>query len=243
MEKINNFLKRIRSKYIIKQIFDNLKENKLLEIIRYNKNIQNKLNKKLNDFIKEYSKIVIEIIPKENTYDKFICIPKRYESYYHIYFNDNKEEIKRQKLNKDENIFKIKVILDYKIKSLSHLFDECKCIKKITFIKFNRKDIVNMSFMFCGCSSLEILDISNFITHKVTNMSYMFYYCRLLNEIKISNFKTNNVTNMSGMFAGCSSLKELNLSNFNTNNVIIMRGMFSGCSNQFQNKIRAQYKI
>ena len=133
MEKINNFLIKIRSKYILKQIFDNLKENKLLEIIRYNKNIQNKLNKKLKDFIKEYSKIVIEIIPKENTYGKFICIPKKYESYYHIYFNDNKEEIKRQKLYEDENIFKIKVILDYKIKSLSHFFDKCKCIKKITF--------------------------------------------------------------------------------------------------------------
>ena len=52
MEKINNFLKQIRSKYILKQIFDNLKENKLLEIIRYNKNIQKKLNKKLNDYIK-----------------------------------------------------------------------------------------------------------------------------------------------------------------------------------------------
>ena len=101
MEKINNFLKKIRSKYILKQIFDNLKENKLLEIIRYNKNIQNKLNKKLKDFIKEYSKIVIEIIPKENTYDKFICVPKKYESYYHIYFNGNKEEIKRKKLNED----------------------------------------------------------------------------------------------------------------------------------------------
>ena len=128
MEKINNFLKEIRSKYILKQIFDNLKENKLLEIIRYNKNIQNKLNKKLIDFIKEYSKIVIEIIPKENEFGKFISIPKRYESYYHIYFNDNEEEIKRKKLNKDENIFKIKVILDYKIKSLCNLFYKCKCI-------------------------------------------------------------------------------------------------------------------
>ena len=191
MEKINNFLMRIRSKYILKQIFDNLKENKLLEIIRYNKNIQNKLNKKLNDFIKEYSKIVIEIIPKENTYDKFICIPKRYESYYHIYFNDNKEEIKRKKLNIDENIFKIKVILDYKIKSLSHLFSKCKCIKKITFIKFHRKDIVDMSYMFNECSSLKILDISNFNIDNVTNMSYMFYGCRMLNEIKILNFKNN----------------------------------------------------
>ena len=134
MEKINNILIKIRSKYILKQIFDNLKENKLLEIIRYNKNIQNKLNKNLIDYIKEYSKIVIEIIPKEKKFGKFICVPKRYESYYHIYFNDNKEEIKRKKLNKDENIFKIKVILDYKIKSLSHLFSKFKYIKKITFI-------------------------------------------------------------------------------------------------------------
>ena len=150
MEKINNFLKKIRSKYILKQIFDNLKENKLLEIIRYNKNIQNKLNKKLIDFIKEYSKIVIEIIPKENEFGKFISIPKRYESYYHIYFDDNKEEIKKKRLIKNENIFKIKVILDYNIKSLCYLFYKCKCIKKITFIKFKRKDIVDMSEMFRG---------------------------------------------------------------------------------------------
>ena len=190
MEKAN-FLILIRSKYILKQIFDNLKENKLLEIVRYNKNIQNILNKGLQDFINEFSKIEIEIIPKENKFGKFISIPKKYESYYHIYFNENKEEIKRQKLNEDENIFKIKVILDYKIKSLSHLFYKCKCIKKITFIKFNKKDIVKMSYMFCGCSSLEILDISNFITDKVTNMSYMFYDCRMLNGLQILNFKTN----------------------------------------------------
>ena len=115
MEKAN-FLILIRSKYILKQIFDNLKENKLLKIINYNKNIQKILNKGVLDFINEYSKIEIEIIPKENIYDKFINIPKKYESYYHIYFNDNKEEIKRQKINKKENISKIKVILDYKVK-------------------------------------------------------------------------------------------------------------------------------
>ena len=196
MSETNNNIKicsfeKINSDYFLIKIFDNLKENKLLEIIRYNKNIQNKLNKKLNDFIKEYSKIVIEIIPKENTYGKFINIPKKYESYYHIYFNDNKEEIKRKELNKDENIFKIKVILDYKIKSLSHFFDKCKCIKKITFIKFKRKDIVDMGYMFNECSSLEILDISNFNTEKVTDMSYMFCYCSMLKELKILNFKTN----------------------------------------------------
>ena len=204
MEKINNFLKKIRSKYILKQIFDNLKENKLLEIIRYNKNIQNKLNKKLIDFIKEYSKIVIEIIPKENEFGKFISIPKRYESYYHIYFDDNKEEIKKKRLIKNENIFKIKVILDYKIKSLYNLFYNCKCIKKISFIKFKRKDIVDMRGMFCGCSSLEKLDLSNFNTINVTKMDGMFGRCLFLNELNLSNFNTNKVTDMNHMFYFCS---------------------------------------
>ena len=36
---------KIRSKYILKQIYDNLKPKRLLEIIRYNKRIKNKLNK------------------------------------------------------------------------------------------------------------------------------------------------------------------------------------------------------
>ena len=47
---------------------------------------------------------------------------------------------------------------------------------------------------------------------------------------------------MNYIFCKRSSLKELNISNFNTNNVTDMKGMFSKCSNQFQNKIRAQYK-
>ena len=70
----------------------------------------------------------------------------------------------------------------------------------------------------------------------------MFCGCSSLKELNLSNFNTNNVTNMFVMFLDCSSLKELNLSNFNTNNVTNMSGMFSGCSEQFQNKIRAQYK-
>ena len=70
----------------------------------------------------------------------------------------------------------------------------------------------------------------------------MFSECSSLKELNLSNFNTDNVTDMSWMFCGCSSLKELNLSNFNTNNVIYMGSMFKGCSDQFQTKIRAQYK-
>ena len=47
-----NFLKRIRSKYILEKIMNNLQNNKLLDIIRYNKNIRNKLNKNINDYKK-----------------------------------------------------------------------------------------------------------------------------------------------------------------------------------------------
>ena len=56
------FILDIRSKYIIQRIFDNLKENKWLKIIKYNKMVQNKLGININNYIKYYS-IEIEIIP------------------------------------------------------------------------------------------------------------------------------------------------------------------------------------
>ena len=148
MEISYNFLIKIRSKYILKIIFDYLKGKKILKIIRYNKCMQNKLNKSLEDYINEYSKIEIEIITKKKARGKFINIRKKYELYYHIYFNDDEDEIKRLKLDKSENISKIRVILDYKIKSLTKLFFKCKCIEKISFIKFNRKDFLDMNYMF-----------------------------------------------------------------------------------------------
>ena len=37
-----NFSAKIKSKYILKQIFDNLNKNKILEIIRYNKDLRYK---------------------------------------------------------------------------------------------------------------------------------------------------------------------------------------------------------
>ena len=155
-----NFLKKIRSKYILEKIMNNLQNNKLLDIIRYNKNIRNKLNKDISDYKKEYSKIEIEIIPCSNGKGKFINIPKKNEAYYHIYFNNNKEEMKTNKIKTDGLKYKIKIIIDYKIKSLFHLFKKCKIIKEIKFIKFNRDDINIISNLFENCSSLESIDIS-----------------------------------------------------------------------------------
>ena len=67
---------------------------------------------------------------------KFINIDEEDEIYYHIYFNDNKEEIKRYYLYINENVIKIRIIIDYQIKSFKELFYYCKCFKSINFKKF-----------------------------------------------------------------------------------------------------------
>jgi len=268
-----DILKKLKCKYILQILFNNLFKKKSLEIIKYNKDLKNRISISVKDY-KEYSEmyssIEIEIKPVNNKYGKFkfININKENEKYYHIYFNDNKEEIKRDYLNVNENVTKIKIILDYQIKSFEGLFENCGFIEYIYFKKFNRNNINNMSymffecyslkelnlsnfntnnvidmrFMFCGCVSLKKLNLSNFITNNVTNMGYMFCGCHSLKELNLSKFNTNNVIDMRATFYKCFSLEEINLSNFNTNNVIDMKFMFSECTEQFQNKIKVRYK-
>ena len=207
-----------------------LQSRKLLEVINYNKALQNKLNINIDDYkdyYKKHSKIEIELIP--DTYGKFINIPKEEESYYHIYFNDDKDEIKRNYTERTEIIKKIKIIIDDQVESFCKLFEDCRCIKSINFKKFNRININNMSYLFSNCSSMTKLNVSNFVTNNVTNMSNMFYGCSSLKNINLSKFNTGMVKDMSWMFFGCSSLKELNISNFNTDNVSDMSLMFRGC--------------
>ena len=102
---------------------------KVLYIIRCNKQIQPRLNLDINDY-KEYSEsfssIEIEIIPSKDEYGKFININENDELYYHIYFNDNKEEIKNKyKIEEEDKVTKIKIIIDYQVKSFKGLFSGC----------------------------------------------------------------------------------------------------------------------
>ena len=201
---------------------------KKLEIVKYNKKIQNRLNLDVKDY-KEYGEI--EIIPIKSKHGKFINIDKNNELHYHIYFNDNKEEIKNKyKIDEEDKVTKIKIIIDHQIKSFNELFYDCYCIESINFKRFIGNNITDMSWMFSGCSSLKELNLNHIKTNNVTNMSWMFWGCSSLKELNLNNFNTNNVTNMREMFSGCSSLKELNLNHFNTNNVTDMGSMFWGCS-------------
>ena len=197
----------LKSVFIVKIILSYIKRNKSLKIMKYNKYIQKRLDININDY-KEYSQlyyssIEIELKLEYNKYGKFINISDEEKEYYHIYFDNSNEEIKRNYLEKNEKVNSIKVIIDYQVTSFKGLSQWCFCIKSIFFNKFYRINIIDMSSMFYHCSSLK--------------------------ELNLSNFNTNNVTNMSEMFSKCGSLKELNLSNFNTVNVTTMTEMFRGC--------------
>ena len=84
-----NLLLNIRSKYILQQIFDYLNEKRCFKIIKYNKNIQKKLDLNINHY-KHFQKIEIELFPL--IYEKknyFINIKNnKYKRFFHIYFND-----------------------------------------------------------------------------------------------------------------------------------------------------------
>ncbi len=125
--KINHIKKteifaNLKSDYFLKKIFESIKQKKKLEITKYNKNLQQRLNLDINDykeFSEIYSSIEIEIIPAVNKYGKFINFDYEEEDeeveeegerkYYHIYFNNNKEEIKRNKIMEKDNVKKIKI--------------------------------------------------------------------------------------------------------------------------------------
>ena len=109
------------------------------------------------------------------------------------------EEIKRNYIDKDEQIKIIKIIIDYQIKLLEDLFYKCDCIDFIYFKQFYRHNINNMRYMFYDCTSLQELTINNCYTNNVNNMSGMFYNCSSLKKLNVNNFNTSNVTNMSMM--------------------------------------------
>ena len=178
-----NYLKEIKSVFFLEKLLFSLSKKKLLNIIKYNKTIQNILDININNYKKYseiYSPIEIEIIPVKDKYGTFINMITGFERFYHIYFNNKKEELKRNYINKNE---KIKIIIDYKIESFENLFKDCKCIESINFKKFNRNNIHNMQMMFYVCSSLKELNLNNFNT--INSIPYKFFKINRFNAVTI----------------------------------------------------------
>ena len=132
-----DIFKNLKNDYFLQKLFNNLLKKKSLDIIKYNKNIKERVNVSIKDYkeyLEIYSSIEIEIKFIDNEYFslfedkcvKFININKQNENYCHIYFNNNKEEVKRNYFNVNENIEKLKIIIDYQITSFKELFQDCK---------------------------------------------------------------------------------------------------------------------
>ena len=110
-----------------------MKRNKSLNIMKYNKKLQKRLNININDY-RECSEIEIELKLVEDEYNKaFINIPDEEKEYYHIYFDNSKEEIKRNYLEKNEKVKMVKIKIDYQVKSFKDLFSYCNNINSIFF--------------------------------------------------------------------------------------------------------------
>ena len=145
--KPNPIIDNIKSRYILSKIYNNMTIKKKLEIVRYNKRIQKRLNLSIYNYFEEFSKIEIEIIPTKDKYGQFIHIKENDKLYYHIYFNDNNEEIKNKYFIREEDkVTKIKIIIDYQVKSFKKLFYECKCIETINFKNFYRNNSINVHY-------------------------------------------------------------------------------------------------
>ena len=114
-EKKKSKLENLKSVFIIKKIIEYTNFNRALKIIKYNKNIQKKFNFNLNTY-KDYSysktPIEIEIKLAYNEYAKFINISGEDMKYYHIYFNNLNEEIKRTFLKDNEKVDCIKIKIE-----------------------------------------------------------------------------------------------------------------------------------
>ena len=207
-------MNNIKSNIILKKIFEKLQQNKFLNVICYNKMFQNKLNIDKNDYekyFKEYAKIEIEVECIYPLMFKANCINPSEKFYHHchIYLNGKKDELNRKFISFYDSVTNAKIIIDSEIKTLSGLFKDCDRLKKINFVKFNRKDITDMSYMFYGCSALEKLNISNIKTKNVKNISYMFSNCSSLKELNLSSFNNSKLEEIKSIFFGCKSLERL----------------------------------
>ena len=131
----------LKSNYLLIKLFFNvMKKTKSLTIVKYSKKLQKRMNLNINSY-KDYSQLYSlielelkliddkcdEVERKYNIWFKeknntFINILDEEKEYYHIYFDNSKDEIKRNFLNKNEKVNTIKIIIDYQVESLKKLF-------------------------------------------------------------------------------------------------------------------------
>ena len=120
----------IKSSFVLKIIFGFLNECKKLNIIKYNKKLQKRLNVNKNyystiitiKFIKNRkNEFCFELFNKSDFYDEKI----------YLYNENNDKEVKNRSIKPNGNIRYIEVIFRRKRNSLAKLFSDYKYIKSV----------------------------------------------------------------------------------------------------------------
>ena len=78
----------LKSDYFLQKLYDIMSKKKKLEIVKYNKRIQNRLNLSIKDYkeyLETFTPIEIEIIPAKGKYGEFINIDENDKLYFQIY--------------------------------------------------------------------------------------------------------------------------------------------------------------
>jgi len=170
-------LENVKSKYIVEQICENLKNKRKLNIIKYNKNLLARLNINKEDFEiyialkklnKKYNTNIEDIDIKElNLGDK--CIDnKGLKDLDKIKFKElNKLYLDANKIS-DINLLEKLYFKKLKILNLSN--NEISDIQLLG--KINFKELTNLDLSYNKISDIEILERVNFEELKELNLSY-----------------------------------------------------------------------
>ena len=236
----------IKSSFVLKIIFGFLNEFKKLNIIKYNKKLQKRLNVNKNDY-----STIITIKLFENRKNEF-CFEFFDKSDFcdeeiYLYNKNNDKEVKNRSIKPNNNIKYIEIIFRRRHNSLAKLFSGYKYIRSVDI----KNSVGNLNSMFSYCKSLEEVNFINFNFEKVYDMTYLFSCCGSLKKVSFNkdcgknvNIKTSLVINSDVkfrvnkfelsyinadyMFDECTQLNEVWLDNtYDTYNNISMNYMFN----------------
>ena len=234
----------IRNKYLLNDILNQLTESKKLELIKYNKTIQKRLEISIKDYKERYKDTIIDItLVDDFMEDNNLYQILNKEKVEKEILKKNKKKNKNIDKNKNENENKIKNEIKNKTKFIVYYYKDgaIKEYKNAYFLPEKpddntnitikiKKNVKNFNNLFKDCTFIKNIVFKRFNRTNIRYMNSMFEGCENVINIDLSKFNTENVKTMKSMFYVCKKLTSLNLFNFNTRKVTNMQNMFYRCS-------------
>jgi len=253
---MNSVLNKIKSSYNLKELFSFVGEKIELQLLKYNKFLQKRLDLTLKDY-ETFKNIIInlkfdvEYVNKlRNEYKelKKKIDNKNYDNEdqkkkLNSELNNKEHELKKNRFmglpffNLYKEFIKIYYIRDQDKSeeaenSAFYNFFEDKPIPDIKICIDKNGNITDCFSMFANCETIKEIEFVKFYTKDVTSMRHMFYLCSHLRHLDLSNFDTSNVTTMFGLCKKCYSLESFKISEkFITSKVDDMQYLFEDCNN------------